>query len=204
MRGLREDLTGRRFGMLSEPVLTHAKERGGLKWRCRCDCGGSISTITAYLLSGRVRDCGCAKKAFEKSREGVCARNRVLHDYKINAKRRNLIWELAEEEFLSLVQDECHYCGKLSSNLCAPKDVRGSFAYNGIDRKNDALGYISGNVVTCCRPCNWAKGKMSYEDFWAYIRQMVRHHIEKATFDSSSSTVLDTVVEDAVMVQGEI
>ena len=193
MRGLREDLTGRRFGMLSRIVRTSEKARNhAIVWRCFCDCGGEIRAITACLLSGRAKDCGCVKKALRAERRRTSARRRVLHDYKENAKRRDLIWEISEEDFFSLIQSACHYCGKQPSNYCAPQ-YADPYVYNGVDRKNDALGYVSGNVVTCCRPCNWAKGKMSYEDFWAYIRQMVCHHVEKATFDSSYSVALATV-----------
>jgi hypothetical protein len=41
--------------------------------------------------------------------------------------------------------------------------------YNGIDRKNNRLGYFSANVVSCCVVCNKAKRTMPYEEFVAYL-----------------------------------
>lgn len=49
------------------------------------------------------------------------------------------------------------------------------FVYNGIDRMDNSLGYISGNVVTCCQICNRAKGAMLLEDFMLWIKQLVTY-----------------------------
>lgn len=53
------------------------------------------------------------------------------------------------------------------------KAVGGNLTYNGIDRKNNTLGYLPDNVVPCCKTCNWAKGKKSYEEFMEYLRRVV-------------------------------
>lgn len=49
----------------------------------------------------------------------------------------------------------CHYCG------LQPKSI------GGIDRKDNAQGYLQGNCVPCCRPCNVYKHTTSYEIFVA-------------------------------------
>lgn len=53
------DLTGVRFGKL---VVLHRAGTIGSKtrWLCRCDCGGSITTLAASLVSGATTSCGCA------------------------------------------------------------------------------------------------------------------------------------------------
>ena len=48
----------------------------------------------------------------------------------------------------------------------------GEFYYNGIDRKDNFLGYTLSNVVTCCKKCNFLKRDMSYIDFINYIKQI--------------------------------
>lgn len=57
------DLTGRRFGMLT--VLETASEKHGqyCVYRCRCDCGGEVFADTKRLERGTVTNCGCIPKA---------------------------------------------------------------------------------------------------------------------------------------------
>jgi hypothetical protein len=45
----------------------------------------------------------------------------------------------------------------------------GSFTYSGIDRIDSSIGYIEGNVVSCCSKCNTAKSDMPFDEFrvWA-------------------------------------
>lgn len=43
--------------------------------------------------------------------------------------------------------------------------------YNGVDRKDNAKGYVTGNCLPCCWPCNYAKGsRYTYEQFKALRR----------------------------------
>lgn len=51
------DITGMRFGRL----LVQAKTDGN-KWRCVCECGNTIITAKANLLSGDTRSCGCLQR----------------------------------------------------------------------------------------------------------------------------------------------
>jgi len=39
-----------------------------------------------------------------------------------------------------------------------------------------------GNVVTCCKTCNWAKRELSYTEFMDYLQQLIHYHNEKGTF----------------------
>jgi len=54
-----EDLTGRRFGLLT--VLEYAGKRDGMHcWRCRCDCGNEAVVGQTLLRSGKTKSCGCS------------------------------------------------------------------------------------------------------------------------------------------------
>lgn len=58
---MREDLTGRKFGRLTVIEFSH-KEKNGVYWKCRCDCG-NVKAIKAYSLkSGASKSCGCYNK----------------------------------------------------------------------------------------------------------------------------------------------
>lgn len=54
-----EDLTGRRFGMLTARFY----DRRRRVWVCQCDCGGSCSVASTYLTNGARSDCGCIAAA---------------------------------------------------------------------------------------------------------------------------------------------
>lgn len=90
----------------------------------------------------------------------------VLHYYKYGAKKRGLIFEISENEFNKTIFSPCFYCG------IAPNPT------NGIDRVDNSVGYVSGNIVPCCSTCNRAKRKMSKDDFVVWVMR-VSDHLEK-------------------------
>jgi len=63
VRGPREDLTGRRFGMLTVTRYFNSK-----KWECVCDCGKITTPLGSNLLRGLSRSCGCQIAARAKGR----------------------------------------------------------------------------------------------------------------------------------------
>lgn len=57
-----EDLTGRRFGMLTVIEKREERQDRYCMWLCRCDCGGEILVSSKRLKRGTVTDCGCIPK----------------------------------------------------------------------------------------------------------------------------------------------
>jgi hypothetical protein len=45
---------------------------------------------------------------------------------------------------------------------------------NGIDRIDSKLGYVEGNVVSCCKICNSAKGDLTLAEFENWINKMIK------------------------------
>lgn len=179
------DRTGLRCGLLT--VITRAPSRpdsnGGMKifWLCRCDCGGEVEVRSSDLddvetstKQRLVKSCGCLKGKGRPLPGGKAVRNRILGYYKRGAGRRGLSWDLSDDDFDRLISQPCHYCGQPPS----PKKASGSsvtFPCNGIDRVDSALGYTSGNTVSCCGICNFAKRDMSYDEFIAWIARLVEY-----------------------------
>lgn len=48
-----------------------------------------------------------------------------------------------------------------------------NYFYNGIDRKDNDIGYVIENCVSCCDECNKAKRNMLYEKWIAYLDRIV-------------------------------
>lgn len=163
------NLAGQKFLMLF--VLGEDKAYKNLRmWRVRCDCGKE--TIVHQYNLGRTKSCGC----LSKHPDGVAARNRVMHTYRSNAKRLSRTWALTENQFDLLVKSDCHYCGDPPASLS--KASGGDFVYNGIDRKDNGVGYTWGNAVPCCSTCNYLKRTMPYEEFVAFLKKAGRHQLE--------------------------
>jgi len=68
-----------------------------------------------------------------------------------------------DEQLVRLLKQDCAYCGAPAKPL------------NGIDRINNALGYVDGNVTTACRTCNLAKREMTLEEFRAWVGRAAKH-----------------------------
>ena len=160
-----KDLTGQVFGHLK--VISRDLERKSkrIHWNCLCACGTASSVDGASLRRGASRSCGCV----HGKRPGDSARDAVITAYKNSAKKRGHHWSLSDNEMDSLFGGKCAYCGAIPSNLMVKRRGNGSFTYSGIDRIDNKVGYIAGNVVSCCRDCNRAKNNHSVDEFreWA-------------------------------------
>ena len=58
------ELEGKRFGQLRVMRLTDEKKNGYLCWKCRCDCGNTITASTRELTKGIITSCGCIAKKY--------------------------------------------------------------------------------------------------------------------------------------------
>jgi len=91
---------------------------------------------------------------------------------------RNLVCDLTFDDWFSLTQQPCYYCDRLPANVCNSVSNKNGipFVYNGIDRKNNNLGYTALNSVTCCKRCNYAKHTMSDEEFLQLALTIAKKH----------------------------
>lgn len=171
----RNALIGQRFGkwLVLECI-------GRNKWyaplyKCLCDCGSEGVVQKSALLDGTSPQCGlCGRHDAAKTRTkpaGVVAANAVLLSYKRHAEERHHAWHLSKDEFAALIFQECHYCGAPPSQV-----ARGAHRvlYNGIDRLDNAQGYVPGNVVTACGICNRWKSDMDLEAFLQHVQRICR------------------------------
>lgn len=83
----------------------------------------------------------------------INTRNAVWRRYSVFksvAKHLHRDFTLTQEDYAALVESNtCNYCG-------GPLPEVGY----GIDRLNNRLGYVHGNVVPCCEQCNEKKGSL--------------------------------------------
>ena len=114
------------------------------------------------------QSCVCAST--QKTRERVSNwkknnLNEKLCQSKRSAFSRGHEWYLSDEYAKKLFVEECHYCG------CEQ--------LNGIDRKDNSLGYTPDNCVSCCKKCNYAKHILGYTEFIDLCRKISVRHLKQ-------------------------
>jgi|GEM_PF-698148 len=185
----RKDLTGKRFGRLvavkyvgSELVQTIPKHKYKSVLEVKCDCG-TTTLVRGSDLGAKTKSCGCHKREAtiahniaHKTKSSYCTFSAVWQSYKNGAKDRDLKFELDKQTFLYLTTANCHYCGLEPRQIrkSRTKGTDPSYVYNGIDRIDSDLGYVEGNVLSCCKQCNIAKGTHTYKKFFEWISKIVK------------------------------
>lgn len=62
-RGRKDDLTGKKYGMLTVLGYAGKDKHGASLWKCRCDCG-TVKNLNGWpIKSGAIVSCGCKKKS---------------------------------------------------------------------------------------------------------------------------------------------
>jgi hypothetical protein len=157
------DLLSKRFGRLV--VTAELNHPVGVMchrvWIAVCDCGNYTKVLSGNLKGKSTRSCGCFSAECRKKKPYEAIYNRLLRTAKhLHGK------PLTYENFLQFTNvKECHYCGAKIEWTKHFHSLRGVSRYN-LDRKDNARGYSSNNLVVCCRLCNFTKAdRFTYEQF---------------------------------------
>lgn len=133
-------------------------------WIFKCDCGimKAIRPNKVFKKTNPTKTCGCW-------RTGNNALKKLIRSYKKGARIRGLEWNLSEDDFLKITSEICFYCKSIPEKKI--KSTYDEFTYNGIDRKNNKIGYILENCLPCCTLCNKAKRDLDYDLFISWINK---------------------------------
>lgn len=160
-----KDLTNQRFGRLV--VIERAKSTDGRsRWLCLCECGNMSTPIGYHLSIGHTVSCGCSVDALSSARSCYGA-------YERRAKCKQLVFTLTFDDWYNITQQNCVYCGKQPAQVYKVKSCSNSLIYNGVDRRDNVIGYTLENSFACCGDCNRAKGTMAHDDFIALCKRIV-------------------------------
>ena len=85
----------------------------------------------------------------------------MYDQYRKNAEKRGLTFNLTRSLFAALTHEPCMYCG-------------GTYykGYNGIDRINSNYGYESWNVAAACKTCNLAKNNLPVNEWVSWLKRI--------------------------------
>jgi hypothetical protein len=177
-----------RIGILTLLEAKVDKDKHG-NWlgRYLCDCGNEKIIVMSRLRlsSGKYKSCGCLSKGngFKKGsiphnrkEPGHSGLSKLFNQYKTQAKRRDIEFQLTREDVSNITSQNCTYCGVEPSRKCVPNNHTpyGEYTYNGIDRVDNTKGYIEGNCTPCCFTCNSAKRDMTLKDFLEWVSRVYR------------------------------
>jgi hypothetical protein len=84
--------------------------------------------------------------------------------YKHSANKRDLLWELTNDDAFDLFVQPCMFCGMLELEKL-----------NGIDRVKNDLPYTVNNCVSCCKLCNMIKKHHNVYVFIGKIEHILTH-----------------------------
>lgn len=183
-------IIGKRFGKLSAISLSDRTDKSQRPYfLCVCDCGREIVTNGYLLTSGRSKSCGCSRKVLKRHEDrSLQIKKRLYQNRVVNGSRyRGLEANISFDDFCSLIEQPCHYCGQPPSGIfregkvvCAGGKGKRLISdtvvrFSGLDRVDNARGYTPDNVVPCCKVCNLGKRAMTCEEFKAWISRAYHH-----------------------------
>lgn len=183
------DLTGKKISKWTIKSFSH-KENKAIYWNCICECGTERKVDGSSIKRLKSTSCGCQHKTiltdntFALKNKGESGFNTLYSGYRGGARRRGLEFLLTKDEFAKLTKDACFYCRSLPSSSIVnygphmkDRNIEHSkYIFNGIDRIDSSIGYIHGNVVTCCKTCNLMKGTLSKRDFIEQCKKISTSH----------------------------
>lgn len=132
----------------------------------KCDCGKELNVLLRNYLSGKSQSCGCTRRKFITSvksmkRTFTKEENKKYSSYIKRAKDKQFQFEFTKDEFVSIINSPCVYCGITK--------------LNGLDRIDSNMGYTKANVQPCCGECNMAKYTMTHEQYINFIKRVYNH-----------------------------
>jgi len=181
---------GQIFGKLEvKEVLPSVGAGHHVRLKCLCHYCNNEKEMSVTNIKRR-NSCGCQQNNSSEWKDigprkmpwqlpvGEAARRNLEYQYKKGALKRNLEYNLTEEQFTKIVIGKCYYCGdELTNTIKGQGKTSGDFKYTGIDRLDSTKGYTKENSVSCCWMCNNMKHTYSVEKFLEQISKIYKRLI---------------------------
>lgn len=160
----RADLKDKKFGkgtvinFLGHKMRGDTSKRQCCVWQLKCDCGNIYEAFSEHLTSGVKVSCGCHKSNFHNNFHKKTF-SIYLNYMRQDAKRRGRVFNLSKEFLLELIINQSNKC-KLSG-----LDISFENGTASLDRINNDIDYIEGNVQWVHRSVNYMKNTLNQERF---------------------------------------
>ncbi len=178
--------------LVKELFLRQDKRQRKRYYKCEClGCGAEVIARKHDVESGKASACiSCSSikmlpdERFWKDLYRRCFKR---------STEKGLAFDLTMDQFKSLSSQDCTYCGtkprlntsvrdtairvasKRGHRTNSPQIMNLAVPSNGLDRVNNAAGYILSNVKPCCTLCNSMKHIQTDLDFLAQAKKIAAH-----------------------------
>lgn len=184
-----EDIFNKKFNKLVAKKYLFKYRREAI-WECECDCGNITNVRISKLKNGTTKSCGCFKnKNLINKRFGSDHLNwkgykqlslAFFNRIKASAKLRNINFNITIEYLWNLFEKQkglCVYSGKEIILPTKMKQLRGENNENiaSLDRINNEIGYIEGNLQWVCKRINYMKHTMNEDYFLNWIKDIYKY-----------------------------
>ena len=204
-----EDRIGERHGKLIVTDIAYSDGLGKTMVNVECDCGKSAIQRLGALVSGVTKSCGCESLLARKRNVKVMQSKRpkdmkshvspfewtiitALMGYSRRAARNHtplpVPFELTREEYIKIINGNCHYCGEghCDSRGFKYSRIQDSHIHQGkiykcvgIDRLDSQKGYTSDNSVPCCETCNRMKMDLEVNTFIRKCKKIAEEDLSR-------------------------
>jgi hypothetical protein len=106
------------------------------------------------------------EKFMELNEERRLNPNYKLTVYVYSSQKRQVKWELTDQQAIEFFNGSCFYCG----HECSSTNL------NGIDRVDNYIGYNIDNCVSCCKMCNHMKSDGDLLDFICRLEHILTYN----------------------------
>ena len=180
------NLTNKRIGKLVAIKINHKDKNKRYHWICKCDCGNEKIIRGDVFRKRKITSCGCERVAHNRINNRKYAIQKRLYLNSIQRRQKELGFDIKDmislELFEKIIYKNCNYCGispqqQINDNKFNGIKTSDEFIMvNGIDRKNNEIGYLENNIVPCCKHCNTAKMKMTQKEFKEFVCRIYEHY----------------------------
>lgn len=206
-----KDISGQRFGCLIA-IKFVAIKKGKTYWECQCDCG-KVKNITAHALrGGNTKSCGCLIGKITKARWDRRSKDEIeisifkrylwiiglaRRDKRQSKRRRLLPCTITVDDLKEQWKKQngiCPYTGW--KMIHRSRKGRKSPIQASIDRIDNSLGYIPGNIQFVALMANYAKNDFGDELMIYFCKLVARRYsnltiLNKDDVDSINSVLAE-------------
>lgn len=167
-----QELTNKEYDHLT--LLEPIRERGHIRWRCRCRCGKEVTRLEYCILRGTATSCGCQHPRRKKGSDHLSYRGcgelngQYFGHLKRMAAIRDHDFEVTIEELWELFKkqdDKCALTGLPIHFESFRNKAIGVEQSASLDRIDSSKGYVPGNVQWVHKDVNVMKNDYPEDRF---------------------------------------
>ena len=148
---------------------------GGIKWKCKCDCGNEIIIRGKFLTKGDRTNCGCTHTNFVGYKE---ISGTYFNGVKLKAKIREFEFNITLPQVWELFLKQNRRCALSNEYLYLDANPENKEATASLDRIDSSKGYTTDNVQWVHKDLNRCKWDFPEHEFLMWVEKIYNHRIK--------------------------